>query len=249
MSGVAISFPNLTGASPAEQLTQVKSYLYQLAEQLNIALQSVDSSSSASTNLLATRNASSSVTPKEEDAQSTFNSLKGLIIKSADIVTAFTEEIQKTLDGVYVAQSEFGTYMEETGLDIVLDSESMNAYFNRVQTLEDKTGSLVPGEASTKIISQDAWVKIGALETESDGSYLYGMEIGQINNGEEIKFARYTTEGTYLYAGGGDTPVAKLTTQGLEVANIEISGYARFGGYKVFTDNGLVFKWVGRSDM
>jgi hypothetical protein len=35
---VNIRFPNINGASEAEQLSQIKSYLYQLVEQLNWVL-------------------------------------------------------------------------------------------------------------------------------------------------------------------------------------------------------------------
>ena len=39
---VNIRYPNITGRSEGEQILQVRSYLYQLVEQLNIALRSVE---------------------------------------------------------------------------------------------------------------------------------------------------------------------------------------------------------------
>lgn len=38
-----IRFPNITGATEAEQIAQIKSYLHQLAEQLNWALSVLES--------------------------------------------------------------------------------------------------------------------------------------------------------------------------------------------------------------
>ena len=37
-----IRFPNITGATDREQLKQIKSYLYQLVEQLNYTLSVID---------------------------------------------------------------------------------------------------------------------------------------------------------------------------------------------------------------
>jgi hypothetical protein len=62
---------------------------------------------------------------REESAETTFNSLKALIIKSADIVNAYYEEINTRLSGVYVAESDFGTYVEETDLKISRSSKDI----------------------------------------------------------------------------------------------------------------------------
>lgn len=39
-----IRYPNITGKTPEEQLTQLKGYLYQLVDQLNYLLSTTDSS-------------------------------------------------------------------------------------------------------------------------------------------------------------------------------------------------------------
>ena len=44
----------------------------------------------------------------KDDPISNFNSIKGLIIKSADIVDAYYEETSYRMQSAYVAQSAFG---------------------------------------------------------------------------------------------------------------------------------------------
>ena len=39
---VKIRYPNITGGSEREQLAQIKSFLYQLVDQLNYALSTLD---------------------------------------------------------------------------------------------------------------------------------------------------------------------------------------------------------------
>lgn len=240
---IDIRLPNITSPTEAGQLAQIKSYLHQLAEQLNIGLKSIETDVSANTELV-TKSASAMSEKAQDNPQASFNAIKGLIIKDAEIIEAFSEEISTSLSGTYVAVSDFGTYMEETGLDIVLNSEKIQANFESVQSLSD---TVQMGETSTKIISSVAWMKVGALESKESGHYLYGMEIGQGDTSEgetETMFARYTTEGVYLYDGNGDKPVAEITQGKLKITNAEIGGYLKLGQYRIETSNGLVFKWI-----
>ena len=106
-----IRLPNITATTDAGKLQQVQSYLFQLVEQLNIALKSVDSAAGSN---VVMETASSTGVKREQETQASFNSIKALIIKSADIVNAYYDKISEKLTGEYVAQSEFGTYQEIT---------------------------------------------------------------------------------------------------------------------------------------
>ena len=91
MSG--FRYPNITGLSEQEQLRQLKSYLYQLVEQLN--------NTEALTVTTAQKPADSAVTAKDSgSAAAGFGALKSLIIKSADIVDAYSEQIEKRLEEI-----------------------------------------------------------------------------------------------------------------------------------------------------
>lgn len=142
---VDIRLPNINAPTDSEKIKQISSYLFQFAEQLQWALKNTDTSNNA----VVVTPTPKSLLPGEStaSAEATFGSIKALIIKSADIVNAYYEEINKKLVGQYVAQSDFGVFEEHTSQDIFENSTNINRTFNHAQ--EIKTGV----EASLKTLS------------------------------------------------------------------------------------------------
>lgn len=243
---IDIRLPNITGSSEREQLTQVKSYLYQLTEQLQFALNSMESSPQSVANAPASTANASGGSASEVDAQATFNAVKGLIIKSADIVEAYYEEINKKLSGVYVAESDFGVYSEETSQSISETSKEIKVLFSNIQTITTKIGSL-----ENSIIEANAHINSGVLYYDEVGAPVYGLEIGQRNtiDGEEVfnKYARFTADRLSFYD-NNDTEVAYIGDSKLYIANAEITGSLTVGGFvdTVMPTGDVVTKWVGR---
>ncbi len=146
--GIDIRLPQINAKTEAEK--QISSYLFQLAEQLQWALQNVDISSNtvvvntAPKSLLpGTQNTPRSLLPGQstESAEAIFGSIKALIIKSADIVNAYYEEINKKLVGQYVAQSDFGVFEEQTSQDVFENSTNINRTFSNVQEIKTSIDS------------------------------------------------------------------------------------------------------------
>lgn len=228
-----IRFPNITGENQTVQLKQMQSYLHQLVEQLNWALNAIDKQASPDSSLTVnTVGGGASKTDKSPEA--TFSEIKSLIIKSADIVNAYSEEISKRLEGSYVAVSDFGTYMQETSLDIEGNSTSITAIFNNIQTLQSKI---------EKVIEQQTYIKAGALEEKENGNTIYGVEVGETTNGFK-KFARFTSGKLSFYDNNG-TEVAYISNYRLYITDATVLGNLELGGYRIETSNGLAFKWVG----
>lgn len=252
---IDIRLPNITATTEKGQLEQIRSYLYQFAQQLSWALGTIETQAKeAKTTVQATTEQKNAV----EQAQATFTEVKSLIIKSADIVNAYYEEINRRLEGVYVAESDFGVYQEETEAVLTANSSQISALFKNQQTIEgnvDALGSVLEtdGECTT-IIGSEAWCKIGVLAYEASGFPIYGMEIGQVNTkGEETvykAFAQYRSDGVHLFDQNG-TEVATIANHKLYITNAEmvsakITGGMTIGGYAISTNNGLTFKWAGR---
>lgn len=211
----------------------MQSYLHQLVEQLNWALNAIDKQASPDSSLTVnTVGGGASKTDKSPEA--TFSEIKSLIIKSADIVNAYSEEISKRLEGSYVAVSDFGTYMQETSLDIEGNSTSITAIFNNIQTLQSKI---------EKVIEQQTYIKAGALEEKENGNTIYGVEVGETTNGFK-KFARFTSGKLSFYDNNG-TEVAYISNYRLYITDATVLGNLELGGYRIETSNGLAFKWVG----
>lgn len=133
--GIDIRLPNITASTEREQLVQMKSYLFQLAEQLQWALQNVDTSNNtvAVTPTPKSLPSSSQTTASPE---ATFGSIKALIIKSADIVNAYYDEINTRLEGVYVAESDFGTFQQLVTNDITSNATNTNNAFTNIQAIQ-----------------------------------------------------------------------------------------------------------------
>ena len=243
---IDIPRPNINAPTEAGRLEQVRSYLYQMAEQLNFALNSVERQMET-TVLEASKQTSSEPTP--EEVQSNFNSIKSLIIKSADIVDSYSEAIKKKLEGYYVAESDFGTYREDTSALFEANSKSFNAMFENVQEI-DTTLSSLKGEYS-RLIETEAYIKSGKLDDDpATGAAVYGIEVGQTNtiDGVEVfdKFARFTSDRLSFFD-KNDVEVAYISDYTLVITKAEINVLI-LGGYEIDTSDGLTFKWIGGVD-
>ena len=93
-----LRLPEINAVTDREKLQQIKSYLYQMTQELNFALESVDKSQKE---LVETTVASASKAVKDATTpQKTFAAVRDLIIKNAEIVEAYYETINMKLSGV-----------------------------------------------------------------------------------------------------------------------------------------------------
>jgi len=144
---IEIRLPNITGVSEKEQLLQLKSYLYQLSEQLQWAFDNINTTGGTGNGYVVNQ-APRAFTASSGGASSSggginFAELKALIIKSADIVDAYYEEINKKLVGLYVAQSDFGVYAQQTEAKITANSKSITQNYTNTQTLITDTNERI----------------------------------------------------------------------------------------------------------
>ena len=238
--------PNITAATEREQILQMRSYLYQLAQQLQFALGTVEKNiitvqETAASAEREIRSVSESQTPKAQ-----FSGLKALIIKSADIVNAYYEEINRRLEGEYVSHSEFGTYSEQTSQTISENAAAIERVFNNIQQI---TSALE--EVKNTLIEVNAYMKSGLLAYDNNGVPIYGLEVGQRNtvDGEEIfnKYARFTANRLSFYD-QNDTEVAYMSDYKFYITNGEITGTLKLGAFLIDTRTGFKLKYEGRGE-
>ena len=234
---IQIKTPNITAGNDRERLQQIQSYLYQMAQQLQWAFDTLEkggSGLSGTSAIVGSVINGQSVAPKVD-----FSGIKELIIKSADIVNAYTAQISKRLEGQYVAQSDFGTYSEKTAQDIQANSTSINQLFSNYQTI-----------AETQL-STNAYIRTGLLGYQVETAQpIYGLEIGQQDSqaGQTMfkKFARFTSDKLSFYD-SNDTEVAYVSDYRLYITNVSITG-ALFlmDEFEVSKGNGAIdFRWLG----
>lgn len=235
-----IRYPNIVGKTEAQKLEQIKSYLIQLTDELNYQLDMTGDRASghpSTTNEVAKP-------VKKDNAISNFNDIKALIIKSADIVNAYAVEIGKRLEGVYVAESDFGTFAQHTTQDIQANSTSIESIFSDIQAiLSDVEG--IEGS----LIEVDAHIKAGHLYDAKDGTPVYGLEVGQRTevDGVEVfnKYAQFTSDRLSFYDQNGHE-VAYISDRKLYITTVEIGFSLIMGGFvdEVQKDKSIVTKWV-----
>lgn len=239
---IDIRLPNINAANEQGQLSQMRSYLYQLVEQLNWALNTVQDGAVQTVVQPMTAPTASGTAAAEQEAQDTFNSIKSLIIKSADIVNAYYETMRLRMDGEYVAESDFGVYRRTTAAELSATIDSVNQLYNDLQSVEETADG-----AYDSVRAVTANIKTGLLYTNESGVPVYGLEVGQRNveNGVESfrKYARFTANRLSFYD-QNDTEVAYISDYKLFITQAQITGSITLGRYVADMSDGLAFKWV-----
>lgn len=240
-----IRIPNITATTMEGKLQQMQSYLYQTVEQLNWALNTIETGTSSGYVVLQKNAGSGSSSKSENDSLSNFNAIKSLIIKSADIINAYYEKISAKLSGEYVAYSTFGTFRQLTEQQLKATSESISQNYTNLQQIETDIGDL-----QDFLIEVDAHIKTGLLYYDEDGVPVYGVEVGQRidDNGVEVfnKYARFTSDKLSFYDSNG-YEVAYISDKKLFITYIEVTGTFSQGGFEDVTqsDGSIVTKWIG----
>ena len=240
---MSIPLPRQITGSGQEQLRQIQSYLFRLSQELELALGTVDKQlltlrDTAAQTERAVRTVSESQNPKAQ-----FSSLKALIIKSADIVNAYYEEISRKLSGEYVAQSDFGTFRQETRQSITENSQGITRAFSNLQTIENTLAEL-----SGAVTQVNAWIKTGKLGEDENSVPVYGVEIGQQTEKDGIvafqKFARLLADRLSFFDRNG-LEVSYIGEESMHITRAEVSALAagdasagklQMGEYLWFTD-------------
>lgn len=232
---MTLTMPDISGKTTAQQVEQIKTYLYQLVGYLQVN-QNAEQSAATATGQL-----SGAVISAGGGAitQESWNATKALIIKSAQIVEAMSQSIGTTLEGKYVAQSDYGTFTQQTSAKLEATDQRVDQLYTNVQTLETETESLR---------QTTAYIRSGFLTEAEDGTPVYGIEIGQRNevDGTELfdAFARFTAERLSFYDKFGNE-LAWISGYKLYITHVEITGSMVGGGYEVDFSDGWAFKWVG----
>ena len=233
---IDLRFPNITATSAEGQMAQMQSYMHQLVQQLNWALNTIGDAQSGNTSNIVINKPSEEISAKE--SEDTFNSIKALIIKSADIVKAYEETMKTSYKGEYVAVSDFGTYMADTDRMIEENSNGTSERFTKVETIIDGLDKDVK--------ETNAYIDKGLLGYhERLKKEVYGIAVGQTDdNGAFKKYAWFISEGLCLFD-ENDNEVAYVSQNKLHIKDAQFYGTVKFGGYKMDTSDGIAFTWVG----
>ena len=111
---VNIRYPNIVGTSDREQLTQIKSYLHQLVDQLNYALPSLgtgDDSAQAPSSF------------EVQGGEISYYELRSLIIQEMQEVERLFEQLSKKMQAEYVSNNELHQAVDDAIEDAIESGE------------------------------------------------------------------------------------------------------------------------------
>lgn len=252
--------PMLRGGGQA-QLAQMRSYLYQLAEQLNGALNAIeaDSLTEGAKATLGSGAAESAAQQVREDMGKTSSVLKDLIIKTAESVRSETQRVETELRSSYVAKSEFGAYQEQVDAKFTATAENVTQSIRYVSELEgrlDEQAGDLQGLISYRTETR-GYIRQGIVGYE-DTVPIIGIAIGQdiqTTGTQSVDGKTYdvidtshnmsvwTSKKLSFYVEG--TEIAYFSNGALHVGHVELDRITAAGKWDVSFSDGVAFKWIG----
>lgn len=247
--------PPAPRGSVSQQVQQQYAYLFQLAQDLNRAMEQVESRERVTEKAAAAQRSKTKQERAEQGRQAA--ELKSLIVKSADTVRSEMERLQSELKGSYVAQSDFGTYLERVSQEIEEDPTKMERYFRFTSEIRANTERVEADFAAYKT-DVEGYIRQGIVGYDGV-TPIIGIAIGQdirtTRTGVETErgvfdeidkssnMSVWTTEKLSFYIGGQEA--AYFSNGKLTVAQIATDRITGAGKWDVSFTSGVKFKWIG----
>lgn len=219
---VDLRLPSITSGTPDSQMSQIKSYLYQLVEQLNYSLNQIENGGDSA--VAESPSASKSYFPSGQsgDIINTFNAMKTLIIKSTDIINAYYEEISKRLKGSLNTTDEFMIYSDRNADNFEMIMQRITENGEDIALLEISDGDI------ERKIDFD-------FSMTSDGKFKVGRTFYNGTSFDIKEFASFGESESNVKSCGEN--VVSLSGKGIDVTNLMI------GGFRTINNNGITIKW------
>ena len=244
---MAVNFtvPTITGNTTDEKLRSLHSWLFQFTEQMQYAINNLDTSNFAPTTITKIVKAESTASSSSQNTTAEFEALRSLVKKTADTVQASYDELSKTLKSNYVATSVFGKYVEEATNNIALNADGITQNFKRYEEAS-KSLSSVETSFNKYVKETNAYIRTGYL----DQLDAYGVAIGEErveydeNNNEYVyfdQFATLTSDELSFWASGVKLGYFKGDS-------LVVNGAIRIGAWSIDPSGGLAIKYVNGGD-
>ena len=247
--------PPYPNGSVQQQLTQQYSYLFQMAQQLNMALAALEGGTvSASGGSGPQRKggvaASGAASPSDNEQ---FQNLKAMIIKTAQQVTRNMEQLEVRLSEEYVAASQFGTYVQRLSAYLEANPEALTQYYSFCSDLAADVKA-VDAAFSSYRLDTEGYIRTGIVYYEG-ASPVYGVAVGQNLTTTEIDGHQVVEQNNFravftaqrLSFWQDSTEIAYVSNNRLYITNITVLDSITIGPWRMDSVMGLAFKWIGGS--
>ena len=245
MAIINLTPPSATGGQ-AEQVRNLYSYLYQLTDRLNAAFVALDVGGSNAS--VASASAAGASGGMSADQARQYNELKALIIKTGTVTKEYADKLVASLNSVYIAQSEWGTYEEQIHQDIEATASGIVESYNfqsQIDALDDYR------------IEASGYILRGIIGYDENNVPIFGIAIGQDLKTTEVtidgvtykqvdmtkNLATYTADGITFWLNG--VAVARLNQQELSITRAVITDKITLGDWEIATNGTGINKQVG----
>ena len=233
--------PPAPEGSVQQQLQRQYAYLFQMHQQLNLALDALQPAAPA-----ARTAARVSTGTKEE-----YNTLKSLVVRTAKQVRREMDTMSLQLQGEYVAAGDFGSYIEQLSSHIEANPEALTQYY-RFAADRQSNVEAVDAAFSAYKTGTEGYIRTGIVRYDGDVP-VYGVAVGQNLtvrevDGEQVveqNNFRATFTASRLSFWQDATEVAYLSNNRLYITNISVLGDVTVGKWRVSGVDGLAWQWIG----
>lgn len=237
---ITFTMPTITGRTTEEKLQSIQSWLFQFTGQMQYALNNLDTSNFIDGSVSSSAQ-TDDIVAKAQKVSQEFEALRSLVVKTAKTIQSSYDELSKTLNSNYVANSVFGDYVEQATNTIALNADGVTQNYTRFEELS-KGLSAVETSFETYVKNTNAYIRTGYLE-QMDA---YGVAIGEERldvdeQGNEYiyfdQFAILTSDELSFWSSGVKLGYFKGDA-------LFVNGAIRVGSWNIDPTDGLAIKYV-----
>ena len=248
--------PPYPNGSVQQQLTQQYSYLFQMAQQLNMALSALEggavSTAGNSGQQRKSGGAASAAGKAALENAEQFQNLRAMIVKTAKQVSRNMEQLETRLSEEYVASSQFGTYVQRLSAYLEANPEALTQYYSFCSDLAANVAA-VDAAFSTYKLDTEGYIRTGIVCYDG-AAPVYGVAVGQDLTCREVDGEKVVEQNNFravftatrLSFWQDATEVAYVSNNRLYITNITVLGAIAVGQWSVeAAEGGLAFRWIG----
>ena len=246
--------PPYPNGSVQQQLTQQYSYLFQMAQQLNMALAALESggaSAGGGQRKRAGAAASASAADAASENNEQFQNLRAMIIKTAKQVTRNMEQLEVRLGEEYVAASQFGTYVQRLSAYLEANPAALTQYYSFCSDLAANVAA-VDAAISSYRLDTEGYIRTGIVYYDGPAP-VYGVAVGQNLTTTETDGKKVVDQNNFravftaqkLSFWQDSTEIAYVSNNRLYITNITVLDSIGIGSWRMDSGSGLTFKWIG----
>ena len=243
-----ISMPPYPTGTASQIAARQYSYLFQMAQQLNLALEALESGAAVQGQGGVQQSPAGNAVA---DLQQQYETLRTQIIKTAEQVEKTTQSLTAQLKEEYVAQSEFGTYVQRLSAYLEANPDALTQYYGFCGDLQANVAAVDAAFTHYRLDTQ-GYIRTGIVSYEGD-TPVYGVAVGQNLTTREVDGETVVEQNNFravftarrLSFWQDDTEIAYLSDNRLYITDITVLSGLNVGQWRLDSGAGLAFQWMG----